>query len=408
MSKRRRKSRPRTRAEPRKRSALALVTGSDWDKIFCSGYTPLNRNPEIVAAVDTVARLIGSMTIHLMRNTPDGDVRVQDELSRKIDINPNQYQTRFELMYWVVRTLMLEGNGNAVVWPKTENGYLRELIPVPAASVSFSPSGWGYTIAINGATFDPGEVLHFVLNPDPNYPWKGEGLRAPLSDVAKNLSQAAETERGFMSSKWKPSLIVKVDALNDEFSSKEGRAALLDQWVASNEAGAPWLIPSDQFSVEQVRPLSLSDLALSDMVQLDKRTAASVVGVPAFVMGVGAFNRDEWNNFIRSRIMPLAASIQQTMTKTLLYSPDLYLRFNPRSLYSYDMRDMAAVADDQYIRGIMTGNEVRDWLGLAPIEGLDQLVILENYIPAGMIGDQKKLNQTGGETTGSTDGENQI
>lgn len=408
MSKRRRKSRPRTRAEPRKRSALALVTGSDWDKIFCSGYTPLNRNPEIVAAVDTVARLIGSMTIHLMRNTPDGDVRVQDELSRKIDINPNQYQTRFELMYWVVRTLMLEGNGNAVVWPKTENGYLRELIPIPAASVSFSPSGWGYTIAINGATFDPGEVLHFVLNPDPNYPWKGEGLRAPLSDVAKNLSQAAETERGFMSSKWKPSLIVKVDALNDEFSSKEGRAALLDQWVASNEAGAPWLIPSDQFSVEQVRPLSLSDLALSDMVQLDKRTAASVVGVPAFVMGVGAFNRDEWNNFIRSRIMPLAASIQQTMTKTLLYSPDLYLRFNPRSLYSYDMRDMAAVADDQYIRGIMTGNEVRDWLGLAPIEGLDQLVILENYIPAGMIGDQKKLNQTGGETTGSTDGENQI
>lgn len=408
MSKRRRKSRPRTRAEPRKRSALALVTGSDWDKIFCSGYTPLNRNPEIVAAVDTVARLIGSMTIHLMRNTPDGDVRVQDELSRKIDINPNQYQTRFELMYWVVRTLMLEGNGNAVVWPKTENGYLRELIPIPAASVSFSPSGWGYTIAINGATFDPGEVLHFVLNPDPNYPWKGEGLRAPLSDVAKNLSQAAETERGFMSSKWKPSLIVKVDALNDEFSSKEGRAALLDQWVASNEAGAPWLIPSDQFSVEQVRPLSLSDLALSDMVQLDKRTAASVVGVPAFVMGVGAFNRDEWNNFIRSRIMPLAASIQQTMTKTLLYSPDLYLRFNPRSLYSYDMRDMAAVADDQYIRGIMTGNEVRDWLGLAPIEGLDQLVILENYIPAGMIGDQKKLNQTGGETTGSTDGENKI
>lgn len=408
MSKRRRKSRPRTRAEPRKRSALALVTGSDWDKIFCSGYTPLNRNPEIVAAVDTVARLIGSMTIHLMRNTPDGDVRVQDELSRKIDINPNQYQTRFELMYWVVRTLMLEGNGNAVVWPKTENGYLRELIPIPATSVSFSPSGWGYTIAINGATFDPGEVLHFVLNPDPNYPWKGEGLRAPLSDVAKNLSQAAETERGFMSSKWKPSLIVKVDALNDEFSSKEGRAALLDQWVASNEAGAPWLIPSDQFSVEQVRPLSLSDLALSDMVQLDKRTAASVVGVPAFVMGVGAFNRDEWNNFIRSRIMPLAASIQQTMTKTLLYSPDLYLRFNPRSLYSYDMRDMAAVADDQYIRGIMTGNEVRDWLGLAPIEGLDQLVILENYIPAGMIGDQKKLNQTGGETTGSTDGENKI
>lgn len=387
--------RQKTRAEPGGAAVLLTDTGG-WDTLCCQGYTNLAHNPEIAAGVDTIAKLIASMTIHLMENTDAGDIRIRDELARKVDVEPCSTMTRSTFIQWLVRTLMLDGNGNCVVYPVTRRGYLRDLRPIPSSLVSFMPDeDWGYKVYIGGAQYDPDDVLHFVLNPDSFYPWKGTGYRVSLSDVANNLKQAAKTERGFMESKWKPSLIIKVDALTEEFSSPEGRAKLLDEYVSTARAGEPWMIPAEQFSVEQVKPLTLSDLALSDMVTLDKRTVASILGVPPFVLGVGDFQRDAWNNFISSTIMPLAKAIEQEFTKKLLYSPSRYFRFNSRSLYNYDLQELAAVADDQFVRGIMTGNEVRDWIGLSPVDGLNELVILENYIPRGMIGDQSKLNGGG-------------
>ena len=387
--------RQKTRAEPGG-AAILLSDPGAWDALYCQGYTNLAHNPEIAAGVDTIAKLIASMTIHLMENTDAGDIRIRDELARKVDVEPCSTMTRSTFIQWLVRTLMLDGNGNCVVYPVTRRGYLRDLRPIPSSLVSFMPDGdWDYKVLIGGAQYDPDDVLHFVLNPDSFYPWKGTGYRVSLSDVANNLKQAAKTERGFMESKWKPSLIIKVDALTEEFSSPEGRAKLLDEYVSTARAGEPWMIPAEQFSVEQVKPLTLSDLALSDMVTLDKRTVASILGVPPFVLGVGDFQRDAWNNFISSTIMPLAKAIEQEFTKKLLYSPSRYFRFNSRSLYNYDLQELAAVADDQFVRGIMTGNEVRDWIGLSPVDGLNELVILENYIPRGMIGDQSKLNGGG-------------
>lgn len=395
MSKKKRE-RPNPRAEPAKtRRAAWLCSSEAFDTLTCQGYTSLAHNPEIAAGVDTIARLIGSMTIHLMENQETGDVRVRNELARKVDVDPNRYTTREQFIHWIVRTMFLEGNGNAVVWPDTRAGILRDLNPIPPAFASFIPEGWGYRVVIDGREYNPDKVLHFALNPDSYYPWLGTGYRVSLGDVANNLKQAAATQKGFMSSKWKPSIIVKVDALTDEFSDPAGRKKLLESYAMSGEAGEPWLIPAEQFEVEQVRPLTLSDLALDAMVTLDKRTVAAVLGIPPFVLGVGDFKRDAWNNFINTTIMPLAKLIEQEMTKKLLLNPAWFFRFNPRSLYNYDMREMAAVADDQYIRGIMTGNEVRDWLGLSPMDGLNDLIILENYIPRGMIGDQAKLNGGG-------------
>lgn len=395
MSKKRKNKGTRVRAAPQSAMQTFLCSQDAYDNLCCSGYTKLSQNPEIATAVNKIADLISSMTLHLMSNTENGDKRIKNELSRKLDINPNRYMTRKTFLSTIVRTLLLEGDGNSVVMPQYSDGMLEDLIPMPPGTYSLVEDGYGYKVMINGVMFSPDDVIHYVINPDVQYPWKGTGYRAALKDVAHNLKQAAATKKGFMESKWKPSMIVKVDALTEEFSNPEGRKKLLKSYVESSEAGEPWMIPAEQFDIQEVRPLSLNDIAIVDSVRLDKKTVAAILDVPSFVVGEGTFNEAEWNNFISTRIRTICNAIEQENTKKILLSPEWYFRFNIRSLYSYDIEKLSKVGDDNYTRGIMTGNEVRDWLGLSPAEGLDEFIILENYIPQGMISQQSKLQ--GGE-----------
>lgn len=387
------KSKRRRNKDP----AVAFLLSDDaHNTLAVHGYTRLSQNPEVQMAVNYIAELVSSMTIHLMENRENGDVRVRDGLARKVDIDPYSAGTRKSWMYNLVRNMLVEGN--QVVQPITKGGYLEDLRPVPPSKASFVPQGDGYRIMIDGLPHDPWDLLHFLVNPDPDQPWKGMGYQVALKDLIENLKQATATKKGFMSSEYKPSAIILVDGNADALSSEEGRQEILKTYLQSSRAGAPWVLPGDLFKVEQMKPLTLNDLAINDTVTLDKKSVAGILGVPPFVVGAAPFNKEENRNFINTRIMPIAQIIQQELTKKLLTSPNRYFRLSSMALYSYDIQELAQVGQGLYVRGIMTGNEVRDWMNMSPREGLDELVMLENYIPAGMIGEQKKLNPKGGET----------
>lgn len=363
---------------------------SDGD-ICCPGYTSLDKCPEVVTACRKIASLIGAITIYLMNNTDDGDVRIVNELSRAIDINPMPNMTRSTWMEAIVMTLLLYGKGNAIVVPHTWEGYLQSLEPISASRVSFNPIGYrDYTVLIDGKERRSDSVLHFVYNPDKTYLWKGQGVQTSLKDIADNLKQAAHTEKAFMKSEYKPSIIVKVDALTDEFSSPEGRQKLIDSYIKPESPGQPWLIPAEQFQVDQVKPLTLADLAINDTVTIDKKMVAAILGVPAFVLGVGDYNKDEWNAFIQSTIMTLCKSIASELTKKLILSPSWYLQFNVWSLMDYDIKTVSDVLLSGADRGYVCGDEWRDRMHMSPA-GLKEFKILENYIPYDMSGNQKKL-----------------
>lgn len=377
----------------KEKKVAAFVLADLFDDCCASGYTRLSDNPEIQTACLRIAELIGSMTIYLMENGPDGDRRILNELSRKIDIEPNRNMTRSHWMTVNVMNMLLHGKGNGICVPHTHEGKLESLEPIAARRVTFQPVGNSYRdyrVLIDGIPKDPNNLLHFAYNPDETYLWMGKGVTVTLKDIANNLKQAQKTENAFMSSEYKPNIIVKVDALADEFATPAGRQKLLDSYVKPSTTGEPWLIPAEQFEVQEVRPLTLADLAIKDTVELDKKTVAAVIGVPAFLLGVGTFNREEWNSFIQTKVKAIALNIQQELTRCLIISPKWYIYLNYWSLMDYDLKAVSDILLAGSDRGFVCGDEWRDRMHLPPA-GLKEFKILENYIPYDKSGDQEKL-----------------
>ena len=382
----------------RDKGKVAVVVQDQNDDICVPGYTSLDKNPEVMTACRRIAQVLGSIPIHLMNNTESGDERIVNELSRLIDINPMTNITRSQWIEFIVMTLLLYGEGNAIVRPKTRAGIIKYLEPIAGDRVTFNTIGYSdYQVLIDGRAYDPDEIIHFTFNPDKTYPWKGQGVRVALKTIADNLKQAEATKKGFLSSKWKPSIIVKVDALTDEFSDPKKRQKVLDDYVKNDNAGQPWIVPAEQFDIQTIKPLTLADLAISDSVEVDKRTVAAIYGVPPFLLGVGEYDKAAWNDFVAHTIAPIAIAIQQELTKKLIFKPEWYLKFNVLSLMDWDLKTIADVFGSLSDRGFITGNEVRDRIGMSPIEGLDEPRVLENYIPFDMASLQKKLVQEGDE-----------
>ncbi|HET5936500.1 TPA: phage portal protein [Streptococcus pneumoniae] len=360
-------------------------------------YVPLARNPDVVTAVNKIADLVSNMTIHLMENTDKGDIRIKDGLARKIDINPCKHMTRKSWIFKIVRDLLLYGDGNSVLHVEYEpvTDYISNLRPFPMREVSFQTDKDSYVISFRGEKYSPDEVVHFVINPDPDILYIGTGFRVTLTDVVQSLNMATKTKKSFMNGKNIPSLIVKVDSSSAELDSEQGRERIAEKYLSTSRVGAPWIVPEALLDIQQVKPLSLTDIALNESVELDKRTVAGLLGVPAFILGVGEFNKTEYNNFVNTTVMSIATTITQTLTRDLLLSSNRYFKLNPRSLFSYNITELSAVAQQMANSAAMRRNEWRDWLGMAPDSEMEELIVLANFLPQEKLGDQNKLK--GGE-----------
>lgn len=361
------------------------------------GYHRLLDCPEISGLIDRMTAIISSCTIYLMENTDGGDKRIRDRLARKIDVNPWRLGTRQAWMAWIVSTMLGEGDGNAYVLPHylEDTGLLSDLEPMPGAqAVAIGPEARDYRVSWKGRTYARDTVLHFPLFPDPDFPWRGRGYRATAQQLADTLGGLTDLEKNLSAPDWKPPMVVYADVDSDLFSD-EKRAEFRKKYLEDAERGQPWIVPSDVVKVEKFAPLSLTDLAIKDTSELNRTAVATLFGAPPFLLGVGSFNREQYNTWIKATIIPICKGICQVLTAGLLENEKRFFAMPEKRLYAYTPTELVTLGLAMSDRGFANGDEIRDMMMMDPA-GLTEYRALENYIPYDMAALQQKLMQGGG------------
>ena len=108
---------------------------------------PITKNEEVKKCIHKIADLVSSMTIMLMENSNDGDIRLKNELSKKIDVYPNKFMTRKNFIYKIVADMLT--HGNAVVMPSEDEGLLENLSIWDISRVTFRGDFTGYEMEYN-------------------------------------------------------------------------------------------------------------------------------------------------------------------------------------------------------------------------------------------------------------------
>lgn len=394
------------RSEPREE--ISYFLGPEAYETMCgTTHRTVANDPDVNTGMNLISNLIASMTIKQMENQDKGpDKRIIDGISRIIDIAPCKGLTKQQWITRIVKNLIL--HGNAYVIPTySEQRYLKELVPVKNSDVRIDKSESPYGIIVNGESFSYSEFLHFKINCGIDS-YFGEGIKVTAKDVVEDLSRTGALTKEFMTNRFMPSVIIKVDTKHINMANKKGPVKkedgstvegknLAQKYIDQTSTGQPFVIPAGLLEVEQIKPMSLVDLAVNDNVKLSKSWIASILGIPSFLLGVGDFKQAEYNNMVSTTIMFYAKAIQDELTAKVLDSPRRYFKLNPASLYNYDLVQMGNLMSRLRTMGVTTGNEVREKVGMDPsdLDGMDDLIALENYIPVEDLGNQEKLK--GGE-----------
>lgn len=348
-----------------------------------SGFYSWNGNlyqSDIVrAAIRPKARAIGKAVGKHIRNGPDS-MKINPEPYMKFLLEePNPYMTGQMLQEKLITQLELNNNAFAYI-NRDENGYPMEIYPIVAGYVAAKQNKHGelfleFTLKKNGKTviFRYSDIIHLRKDFNDSEIFGDSPAKAltPLMEIVNTTDQGiVKAIKNSNIIKW---LLKFNQSLRPEDIKKQTKKFIEDYMnIESETVGAA--ATDAKADAIQVEPKDY----VPNAVQMDKTTQRilSFFNTNSKIVQ-GSYNEDEWISYYESSVEPDIMQLSGEYTRKLFSRRER--GFGNRIIFESSNLNFASMQTKlnlvQYVdRGIMSPNEVRAILNMAPREGGDEYI----------------------------------
>ena len=353
----------------------------------------------VFAAVEMISNAIAELPIKV-KQTAVNDIQVIDHHYFE-RLFYTLKMSKFNFIKQLVWDMMLHGNGYAYI-KRDSKGNPIDLIYLKESAVSIQsiPEKDTLYYIVSGYTNVPGRVertdmIHIYKNSNDGYVGRGLLSYAQRAMDLSNYTESAAEDyfssgcnvkgilkfsRGIVSDEQKEAIRSSWQQVHGSGESTSGLAVLegdADFIPVSQNAADSQMIESRVFNIQEIaRFFCISPVLLQDLSHSSYST-------------VEAMNLQ----FVQYTLMPYIELIEDEFNRKLVYTApsymhdNLYIDLDESALMKGNKTDMANYASTLVSNGIMSINEARQFFGLNPKQGCDDL-----FIPYTDI-NQNKINQ---------------
>ena len=329
------------------------------------------------AAIAAYTNAFSLMPAAHKRQLPGGGFEeiTTSALSRWV-LHPNGFQTMADFMANGIRQLMERGNVvgvaarndrneiTAIIWA---SGYQPHIDPETGALF--------YAVTLNDGVTRPDylvparDVLHIRINAPVVRPLDG---RSPLVFCAYSLAANAQLLaflNSYLNNRASPSYVLSTDLVLNGDQIKQLRAAWDDQAAKLASGGTPILAAGLKPHQLGVAP---GDALLVSTFNMTVEDIARAFSIPRALLGISetAANAEQlMRSWVSLGLGSMVEIVEQELEKLFDLPRVEHIEFDSNALLRLDAEAQMRVVTDGVIKGVLSADEGRARLGLAPIKG---------------------------------------